>query len=248
MDFLTSLLFAFAGGILPALIWLYFWLKEDSAHPEHNKLIILTFVMGMISVPFALVFQLITNHFLLANQNIEYVFISNFVLGISTIVIWAFAEELVKYFGAYFGGLCHKDNDEPIDPIIYMITAALGFSALENVMFLFGPIFQGNTTVALMTGNMRFIGATLLHISASAIIGIFMSYSYYNSKKIKFNFLVSGFILSVALHSIFNSFIINSGTFTLVGFSLVWFSIIIIILIFENIKHKIIPKNFNSKV
>ncbi len=29
-----------------------------------------------------------------------------------------------------------QDDDEPIDPSIYMITTALGFAAVENVLFL----------------------------------------------------------------------------------------------------------------
>jgi RsiW-degrading membrane proteinase PrsW (M82 family) len=97
----------------------------------------------------------------------------------------------------------------------------------------------GEATSAFITGNMRFIGATLLHVSSSAIIGIFMAMSYYKNEYFKQRYLLSGFILSVALHSIFNSFIIRAGNFTVVGFSLVWVSVIIIILMFEKIKYKL---------
>jgi RsiW-degrading membrane proteinase PrsW (M82 family) len=242
MSFLTSLFFAFFGGILPSIIWMIFWLKEDEKHPEPNKLILLTFLLGMASVPFALLVQVISNNLVLGNMDIDVAFRLKYPVAIATIVVWAATEELVKYFAAYFGGLSQKANDEPVDPIIYMITAALGFAALENTLFLLGPIFQGDGTTAFITGNMRFIGATLVHVASSAIIGIFISLSYYKNNYFKQRYLLSGFILSVALHSIFNSFIIRAGTFTMAGFALVWLSVVLIILMFETVKYKLIKK------
>ena len=47
----TTLLLALLGGILPALLWLWYWLKEDAARPEPRGLIMLAFVAGMITVP-----------------------------------------------------------------------------------------------------------------------------------------------------------------------------------------------------
>ena len=41
---------AAAGGILPALAWLWFWLREDSDHPEPRRLIALAFLAGMVAV------------------------------------------------------------------------------------------------------------------------------------------------------------------------------------------------------
>ena len=45
-----TLILAIAGGLLPALFWLWFWLREDSEHPEPKILITLTFILGMITV------------------------------------------------------------------------------------------------------------------------------------------------------------------------------------------------------
>jgi RsiW-degrading membrane proteinase PrsW (M82 family) len=239
MDFLIQICFAITGGILPAVIWLAFWLQEDKDHPEPNRLIIQTFIFGMLSACAAIVIQKISNGFLLRGVGIQTAFYTNYLMAVIALVIGASSEEVVKYLGAFLGGLRNKANDEPIDPIIYMITAALGFAALENTLYLIHPIFQGDMTTALITGNLRFIGATLLHISASAIIGIFIAMSYYKNSYLKGRYLLSGLILSSALHSIFNSFIIRSGTFTLIGFAMVWISIIIVILMFEKVKYKI---------
>ena len=50
----TTLGYAFLGGLLPSLIWLYFLLKEDARCPEPRTLIALAFVAGMAAVPLAL--------------------------------------------------------------------------------------------------------------------------------------------------------------------------------------------------
>lgn len=236
MGLATSIILTFLGGILPALIWLFFWLKQDEKHPEPNNLIILSFIYGMIAVFGSFLLEAIIGMFMGQGQDIRILFNTNIILAIIILISWSAIEETTKYFAAYKGGLSKKSNDEPIDPIIYMITAALGFSAMENTLFLFSPIFQGDTLSAFITGNMRFIGATLLHVSASAIIGMAIAFSYYKNSKLKKRYLLGGFILSAILHAVFNSFIIISENFTLMSFIFVWLIIIIIILLFEKIK------------
>src|SRR3990172_4645093 len=54
MTELTTLIFAVFGGILPALFWLWFWLKEDREHPEPRGKIAASFLVGMGAVFLAL--------------------------------------------------------------------------------------------------------------------------------------------------------------------------------------------------
>jgi RsiW-degrading membrane proteinase PrsW (M82 family) len=235
MHIFNTVLLALLGGILPALAWLSFWLRED-VHPEPKKLIFKSFLYGMAAVPFALVFQFIINFILIQGKNIEYVFFTNFPIAILAIVLWAGSEEYFKYKAAQNSALKTPENDEPVDPMIYMITAALGFAALENTLFIFWPLLAGDSTTAFMTGNMRFIGSTMLHVATSAIIGIFASFSFYKNKELKKKNIILGFIVAVSLHTLFNSFIIRSEEFTVFGFATVWLTIILIILFFEKVK------------
>ena len=48
---------------------------------------------------------------------------------------------------------------------------------------------------------MRFIGATLLHVVASATIGIFISFAFYKNRFSKFFMTIIGLIVAVTLHS-----------------------------------------------
>jgi len=244
----VAVLIAALGGILPAVFWLLFFLRED-AHPEPRRLIFKSFLYGMAAVPFAITFQFIVSRTLVGDENIISIFFSNLPLAILIIFLWAGAEEYFKYKAAYESGIKTRDNDEPVDVMIYTITAALGFAALENTLYILWPIIDGNSTAAFIQGNLRFIGATMLHVATSAIIGIFASLSFYKSKTIKKEYVFVGFIISVILHTIFNSFIIKAREieeFTLISFGIVWLSIIFIILFFEKAKQIYINRKINS--
>jgi protease PrsW len=217
-----TLTFALLGGILPALLWLWFWLKEDKKRPEPRGLILLAFIAGMIAVPVVLPFEkLADSHF----------------TGTIVIIIWSAIEEIFKYIFAYFAVLRRKAMDEPVDAVIYMITVALGFAALENTLFLINPITDGSFVNTIINGNLRFLGATLLHTLSSATIGIMIALSFYRKKAMKRVFVVYGLILAILLHSLFNFFIIKeSGDKLLTIFVFVWIGIVILILLFEKVK------------
>jgi len=152
------------GGIVPALFWLWFWLKEDNQKPEPKGLIASIFILGMISVAIVIPIQK---------------FVQTYVSSYEwQIIAWASIEELIKYLCVII--LLYKTNrvDEPIDWPTFLITAALGFAAIENTIFLIKPISLDDTTVGLLTGQLRFLGSTLLHTVSSGIIGISLGLSF----------------------------------------------------------------------
>lgn len=225
--------FSLLGGILPALFWLFFWLKEDKLKPEPRSIIILSFFSGMVAVLIAL----------FAEKAIKSSVINSTIL----LVVYApIIEELLKFFAAYFSALKKKENDEPIDPTIYLITSALGFAALENVLFLVNPLSENNIITSVATGDLRFMGASLLHITASASIGILIGFSFYKSKIFKFVITVAGLLTAITLHSFFNFFIMKeaeNNIFTV--FASLWIVVIILMLILEKIKKVGVKKQIN---
>jgi RsiW-degrading membrane proteinase PrsW (M82 family) len=214
-----TLVFALAGGILPALLWLWFWLKEDKRRPEPRRLIMLSFVAGMVAVAFV--------------SPVEH-FVAGFATGTLLIVLWAAIEELFKFGAAQLTVLPHEERDEPIDAIIYMITVALGFAAIENVLFLLNAL---DLVSGILTGNLRFLGATLLHTLSSAVIGVAMGLAFYKPAWVRYTYRAVGVILAIALHAAFNFFIIaTNGEQILTVFFFVWIGIIVLILAFERVK------------
>ena len=216
------IIIAILGGILPSLIWLKFWFKEDK-HQEPRGLILKVFVFGMFAVPVAIILEKEVS-----NVIPDYSFLS--------FILWAIIEEGLKFASAYFPALRTRFADEPIDMVLYMITAALGFSALENSLFLLGPLSEGDLSKILTTLDFRFIGASLLHILTSGVIGIFMAETFYRSNKAKWLAFFFGITIAVLLHALFNNFIIGSKIGPMISFSAVWVGIIAIILILEKIK------------
>ncbi|MSU44994.1 PrsW family intramembrane metalloprotease [Candidatus Nomurabacteria bacterium] len=220
---------AFLGGIIPSLLWLWFWLKEDKKNPEPKGLLTIIFIMGMLAV---IVVRPI--------QEFIQTIVSS---GDWRIILWASVEEIMKYLAVII--ILYRTNyiDNAIDWPIYLITAALGFAALENSLFLIQPLSTGATTVGLLTSHFRFLGATLLHTVASGILGIMLGISLHMGGFKRKLHLVVGFILAIALHSVFNSFIIkihgNSGSNfleILKVFAFLWVVTIIVMLLFEKVR------------
>ncbi len=215
-----TLLWALIGGILPAVFWLWFWLREDRLHPEPRRKIISSFLAGMLSVLFAFVAE----HFafnLIKNQS-------------ALIFSWAAIEEIAKFVAVYIIAFKDSEFDEPLDAMIYMITGALGFAAIENFLFI---INSQNIFVTFMTTSMRFVGATLLHTITSATIGAAIALSFYRRKLIKEEYLAIGLVIATFLHTLFNFFIIkDDGKNILLVFSVLWTLAILMILIFEKVK------------
>lgn len=216
--------YAFLGGLLPSLVWLYFWLREDARCPEPRGLIVMTFVAGMLGVPLVLPF--------------EQGALAAFSSSAAVIVAWATAEEVAKYAIAAAVVLWRKAVDESLDYVIYMITAALGFAALENALFLFNPLLGGGVAIGFATENMRFVGATLLHVVASGAIGFAMAFSYRKPRLVRTAYSALGLILAIALHAGFNFLIMQAnGAFTLTAFFLVWTGAVIAFALFEVLKY-----------
>jgi len=237
MSHSTIFIWAFLAGIIPPLLWLLFWLREDKLHPEPKLLIMLSFISGMIAVPLVIPLEKYVAAHVLGGRTIDDTLAHSFWIGFLGILLWAFIEELCKLLAAYFSVLTRKQVDEPQDAIIYLISAALGFASMENVFFLLQPMLKGQALATIITGDLRFIGATLLHISASATIGVFIALSFYRRKMVKRTYLIIGVILSVLLHTTFNLFIIRSkGESIFISFIFVWLAIISLLLIFEKVK------------
>jgi len=232
----NTIILALLGGIVPAVLWLFFWLREDRVHPEPRKLIFFTFVLGMAAIAVVIplerfILEKLAGSTVLTPETLPF----QLLLGI--IVAWAAIEELVKLGAAYVGGLHTRSLDEPIDAPIYLITVALGFAALENALFIFDPLGSGNVLLGLLTGNIRFVGATLLHTIASGAIGVSFALSFYKTGWPRYAYRILGTVLAIALHALFNYFILQSGNSSLLlVFFFVWLAVILLILFFEKIK------------
>ena len=232
MDFISNIFsgdifgngfIAVLGGVLPCLIWLAFWLFEDKRHPEPKGYIAETFLLGMLAVPLALFFQNWVGNF--------------FLLGsIPLLLFWAIGEETLKFAAATIGGLSRRANNEPLDSMVYLITAALGYAALENAFFLFGPLQAGDIATSVVAGNFRFLGSTLVHVLSSATIGIFLAYAFCRPRTLKILSVTAGLLLATLLHTLYNILILNTDISFFAIFGGIWAGIVLVLVFFELVK------------
>lgn len=224
--------YALIGGVLPAIFWLWFWMHEANDHKEPKDIIFLSFVIGMCSVFVVYPIQKISGYVF----NLE-------VDSFKAVTIWALAEEIIKFAGAYMIAIRNKvANNHPIDAFIYMMTVALGFAAMENTLFLLTPLLDGDFMSGVLTGTARFMGASLLHVAASGVFSIFIGYAFYRKRIAKIGMILLGLISATIIHTIFNFIIIISDKQRMfIAFSFVWITIILLILSLEKVKR---IKNF----
>ena len=199
-------------GIAPALFWLLFFLIEDRVHPEPKRMIVYVFLAGGISAILAAFPELY----------IQKLFPATGGLTLSSPLIYAFAfiEEFAKFIVVYLIIKKNKYFDERVDAMIYMITAGLGFAALENVLNLLG------SNLLMQVILVRGIGATLLHALASGILGFYWIRGR----------LSSGVIAARILHGLFNYLILAFQGFEIYASILLLFAAIIIFHDFEILK------------
>lgn len=199
-------------GSLPSLIWLAWWLRKD-CHPEPKVLITKTLLLGVILSPLAIVLQLLFAR-LFGGPGVV-------VPGTTdgpVFYLWAaFVEELVKFGAVAALALRSPAMDEPVDAMIYLLTAALGFAAMENILVINRVIGDGVAATAGIWG-LRFAGATLLHVLSSALLGYFIALSWF-WPQYRTRLFLAGLALATGVHWAFNLFISAPHEGASLGFS-----------------------------
>lgn len=198
---IAKIIVLIAVGFLPSLLWLRFYLAKD-CHQEPKGLILKTFFLGMLLAPLAVAAQWLFGYI-----------VTRYAPGYpindsSAFFLWAaFVEEVVKFLAVYYLVIHNSEFDEPIDAMLYLVTAALGFAALENILVLFKNIPDGVTITAQVL-VLRFFGATLLHTLSSGLVGYFLALSWFyhhHSRK----FLWFGIAVATLFHFLFNILLLN---------------------------------------
>ncbi len=210
-------------GFLPGFAWLVFYVKEEETHPEPKRLIIFTFAAGMASGVIAIILEGLFQTAVIG------IGIGGFSLV--ALAIFGLIEEVMKFCAAYLTIGKNRLAKNPVDLMIYLIVAALGFATLENICALASFWFAAQQSGAAGSFaasfaealSLRFVGATLLHSLTSGIVGYHWALGILRHKTAPY--LALGIVIAVALHTFFNLLILNYGNvayavvfLTLLGF------------------------------
>jgi RsiW-degrading membrane proteinase PrsW (M82 family) len=175
-------------------------------HPEPNKMILKVFFFGMLVGPIAAFIQLTLMW--ACGPKVDWPLIlaalsqKNSLFLINILLFAPLVEEFLKYAVVRWQVLKNPAFDEPLDAMLYLIISALGFAAIENIIYIF-VIPNLSVQMAFSQTIVRFLSATLLHTLSSGILGYFLAKSFLDLKNRQSIFFF-GFILAVAFHSFYN--------------------------------------------
>lgn len=234
MDF-SAFIGASAGyavlALAPPVVWLLVYLKEDE-HKEPFRLILLAFAGGIAAAFAALALQ---SAFLKGRDLFE-----NAVFLFSLIAV---SEEFFKFAAVRLLIVNRRDFNEPIDAMIYMVSAGLGFAAVENLLFLFSYAYTSGFPLSenLLAGAhlsaARFIGANQLHALASGVMGYFMARAFFFPNR-KW-YIPLGLLFASLLHGAFNYLIIMADAVpasSLYLFGILSTALVIVLIDFQKLK------------
>ncbi len=205
-------------SLVVALLWLKWFRKKDKYEKEPERLVFLAFFAGVLAtVPSVLLESFLRLHHQDSTVPLQNLFLS--FLWVGTV------EEFFKYLAVRLTVYRSKEFNEVMDGMVYMVSAALGFAATENVGYMLGFGYS--------VGFPRAILAYLAHISFSAILGYYMGKSKIEGQK---NLIWAGFALAISLHWLYNSFLAggtakSSGGFLLSGLAVWVFGIILTLIL-----------------
>lgn len=157
-------------------LWLWFFVRRDR-HPEPAWLLARTFGWGLLAWAVSAAFE---GSF------------DRLALPLLVMLLSAVVEEGSKFLAASTA-ISEHAFDEPMDGLVYAVTAALGFALLENVTYTLGFGPRAATWHALLT--------TLAHALFSAPQGYALGGRHLGRGRW---WRSRGLLLSIALHFVFN--------------------------------------------
>src|SRR5215510_11095664 len=152
MTALTQNIFVPLLSLLPCVLWLWYFSSRSLYKRPAVRVLGVTFMLGALATVPALVLNLAGQslfHDFFGRTQLSHILVLFFVVGP--------VEELLKFLVVYFYAYRRKEFDEPLDGLIFSATAALGFAAIENVIYL----ARNDPTLALLRGPLSNPGHAL---------------------------------------------------------------------------------------
>tara|TARA_B100002019_G_C21137502_1_gene531442 strand:+ start:131 stop:817 length:687 start_codon:yes stop_codon:yes gene_type:complete len=196
--------------ILPSILIILFFVYSDRFKEPRGEIIKVFFYGILITIP---------AYFL--NTYLDAFWYNNFRVSeglISSFLTAAPVEEGLKLSILYFFVYKMKDFNEPIDGIVYGVTASLGFATLENFyyVYLLADYFE---TSSMTLAILRAFSA----VPAHAVFGVFMGYFF-----MKYAFIKKGdnlffaFVIPFVLHGCYNLFASSNFVISLILILIAW--------------------------
>lgn len=182
-------------SLIPGVLWVWFFNRQDSNDREPLSLLIRTFLFGMLSVGPAALFEAPFRALLVEPAH-------PLVRLLALVVFVGLVEEFMKFLAFYLAVYHLEAFNEPMDGIIYAVTAALGFATVENLLY--------TASFGLAVIPARAVVASLAHASFSGLAGFYVALVKFRGAPWTTGLM--GLMLAAVLHGVYN-FILIDGSF-----------------------------------
>lgn len=183
------MLFSLLSSVALTFAWLWFFVRRDR-YPEPAWLLARTFAWGMVAWIIATAFETSLGRMFGASLT---------SLTLLMALLTALLEEGSKFLAASTA-ITEASFDEPMDGLVYAVTAALGFALMENVTYALGFGTQAATWHALLT--------TLAHALFSAPQGYALGGLHWQRGR---GWVARVVLISALLHFLFNGILAGAA-------------------------------------
>jgi RsiW-degrading membrane proteinase PrsW (M82 family) len=189
-------------SLAPVLIIAFYIYSRDKYEKEPVSILLKALLAGILIVlPVVLIEKLIS----IPSENMEGLLYAAY----TAFAVAGLTEEGMKFIAFYILFWNNKNFNERFDGIIYSVYIALGFAAIENIVY----VFTGGYGV----GVIRALTAVPAHALFGIVMGYYFSMARFDNR-LKTGYLISAFILPFFFHGLYNFLLMGNSTFLLTVF------------------------------
>lgn len=185
-----------ALALAPALAIMIFIYFKDKYEKEPIKLLLKNFGLGAsASIIITFIIGAFGNFFLPVTdpESVTQQFIKAFI-------VVALVEEFSKYVIVRYVAQKNKEFNEPFDGIVYAVMVAMGFAALENILYVF--------QYGMANGILRAFTAVPAHATFGILMGYYMGTAKFAAtKKDKIILNLTGLFIATIFHGAYDFFL-----------------------------------------
>lgn len=191
---------ALALAIAPVIAIIWFITHLDHLNKEPIRMLILTFLFGVVSViPAIFLERSAFTFFGFGGSNLQF--------AVTSFIFIGFSEEFSKYI--FLRQFISKSDhfDEPYDGIVYAVMVSLGFAAIENLMY----VSSGGLSVAIM----RMFTAVPAHTTFAILMGYWIGRAKMENKRL---YNIIGLVSATIFHGAYDFFLLaNLDNWRIIG-------------------------------
>jgi RsiW-degrading membrane proteinase PrsW (M82 family) len=192
-------------AVAPGIAIIFFIYFRDKKEKEPIRLLWICFLLGVLSIIPAAIYEFLFNLIgFKENHNLTKTLF--YAFGVV-----AFAEELSKFFILRIFIYRKPAFNEPFDGIVYSIMVSMGFATIENIFY----VLSGGIQVGLL----RMFTSVPLHAACAVFMGYYLGNAKFSKSPVFF--MLTGILIAIVIHGLFDFFLIQQEVKWLAVFSLV---------------------------